>query len=81
MHSQGDKESGQSEILYPTPISIVVLEVIISQVSVQALNVPYAAVVQQQLLCKGKEVKKKPTQRKSTRVEEAKKERQRKRKK
>ena len=38
------KTSRQFEILTPTPITIVSLEVIVAQTSVQALNVPYATV-------------------------------------
>ena len=40
------KESGQSEILTPTPIYVVAPEVTIVQVSTQAPNVPYAVIAQ-----------------------------------
>ena len=54
------KESGQTKILTPTPISIVGPKVIVTQVNVQAPNVPYAVVAQQQPMRKEKEVVAKP---------------------
>ena len=66
------KESGQSKILTSTPIVVVGPEVTMTQTSVQVQNVSYVVVVQQQPQNKGKEVEQTPTQRKSTRVEEAK---------
>ena len=44
------KESGQIEILSPTPIAVVVPEVVVAQVSTHTPTVPYAVVSQVQPL-------------------------------